>query len=360
MWIAIIIAVIGLVAWGVSYYSKDTVAKPSSVSGPQGVPVEAGPVQVGPISREAETVGTLEANESVVIRSEIAGRITGIEFSEGQTVQGGAVLLRIDPSEHKAQAEQISATVQLNRLNYERAQKLNEEKLISPQAYDEIVARLKESEANLALAQARLDKTTIRAPFSGRLGLRQVSPGDYVQPGQAIVNLEDIHSIKVDLRVPEIYLPEVRAGQVVKVRVDAAPDRFFTGKIYAVDPRIDTASRTILLRARIPNPGGELRPGMFARLTLVLGERPNAILIPEQAIVPLGEAKFVYRIVDGKAVLAKVTVGLRQPGRVEITEGLRPDDTIVTGGQTKLFEGASVMVIEASAAKTEPPAPAKP
>ncbi|MBI2784253.1 MAG: efflux RND transporter periplasmic adaptor subunit, partial [Gammaproteobacteria bacterium] len=278
----------------------------------------------------------------------------------GQAVDEAAVLVTIDPSEYRAQLEQNAAVVQLNELNYQRAKQLNEEKLISPQAYDESLAKLKESQANLALAKARLDKTTIRAPFAGRLGLRQVSPGDYAQPGRAIVNLEDIDSIKVDFRIPESYLAKVRADLPVNVRVDARSDRAFAGRIYAIDPRIDEASRTILLRARVPNPGGELRPGMFVRVTLVLGRRPDALLIPEQAVVPMGDAKFVYRIVDGKAVQAQVNIGQRLEGLVEIVEGLNANDTVVTGGQTKIFEGAPVMIIDSPAAKPSLPAAAKP
>jgi membrane fusion protein (multidrug efflux system) len=289
----------------------------------------------------------------VVIRSEIAGRIKAIHFSEGQSIDMGSILLSIDPAEYLAQLEQISATVELNKLNFERSKPLYEEKIISQQAYDEIAAKLKESQANHSLLQARLDKATIRAPFSGRLGLRQVSPGDYLQPGQAIVNLEDIDSLKVDFRIPEIYWSQLKTGQTINVRVDAFPNKSFIGKIYAIDPRIDEATRTILLRARIPNPGGGLRPGMFARVTLALGQRTNAILIPEQALVPMGEDKFVFRIVEDKAVLTRVKIGQRREAEVEIIEGLRSDDTVVTAGQTKIYEGAPVTMIDPAGAKPD-------
>lgn len=361
IWIVVLITAVAFTAWGIAnFYKKGGPAKPSNMGGPHAMPVEAVPVKIGTVSQEVETIGTLQANESVVIRSEIAGRVSAVHFSEGLPVDKASVLIRIDPAESQAQVEQISAVVQLNLLNFDRAKQLHEEKLISPQAYDEIVAKLKESEASLSSAKARLEKTTLRAPFSGRLGLRQVSPGDYVQPGQAIVNLEDIDSIKVDFRIPEIYSAQVRTGLSVNVRMDALPDRAFTGKIYAMDPRIDEATRTLLLRARIPNAGGELRPGMFARVALMIGKHPNAILIPEQAVVPLGDATFVYRVVDGKAALAKVTIGQRLEGLVEIIEGLGANDTVITGGQTKLFEGAPVMVINPAAAKPELPAAAKP
>lgn len=358
-WIAVGIAAIGVTAWVVTRQGPDSAGQPME-GGPRAMPVETAPVKVSTVPVEVRTVGTLQANESVIIRSEITGRIIAVRFSEGQWVEEGAALINIDPAEYMAQAEQITAVVQLNELNYQRARQLMQEKLISQQAYDEIDAKWRESRANLDLAKTRLSKTMIRAPFAGRVGLRQVSPGDYLQPGQAIVNLEDIRSIKVDFHVPEIHLPQIKTGLTVNIRVDALPDRLFVGKIYAIDPRIDEATRTILLRASTPNAGGELRPGLFARVSVVLDQRPNAILIPEQAVVPLGDAKFVYRVVDGKAALAQVTIGQRFEGLVEIIEGLGANDTVVTGGQTKLFEGAPVMVINPAAAKPELPAAAKP
>ena len=360
VWAASFSIVIVLTVWAVSYYSRDTSAGPPERGKPRTMPVEAVPVRIGTVTQEVNTVGTLNAKEAVVIRSEIAGRVKKIHFSEGQKVKSGSTLIDLDPSEYLAQVERIRATVRLNQLNFDRAKQLHAEKMISPSAYDEAEARLSESKANLALAQARLDKTTIRAPFGGQLGLRQISPGDYLQPGQAIVNLEDISSIKLDFRVPEIYFGQVRTGQTARVRVDAFLGQTFRGRIYAIDPRIDTNTRTLLLRARIPNTGGKLRPGMFARVSLVLDKRPNAVLIPEQALVPMGETKMVYRIVEGKAVRTLVTVGQRRDGEVEISKGLGSEDIVVTGGQTKLFDGVSVMILPPGGEKPEPSPARKP
>jgi membrane fusion protein (multidrug efflux system) len=310
------------------------------------MPVEALPVRLDTVIESASAVGTLQANESVLFRSEIAGRISAIHFLEGQFIKKDEVLLELDSTEYLAQVAQIKATVELNRMNFERAKQLHKEELISQQAYDEIETKLKESQASLVLAQARLDKTVIRAPFGGRLGLRQVSLGDYVQPGQTIVNLEDLSSLKVDFRVPEIYMARIKTGQQVDVRVDAYPDKAFSGKIYAIDPRIEEASRTILIRARIPNPEVKLRPGMFARVGIALVERSHAILVPEQAVVPMGQDNFVFRVVDGKAALTKIKIGLRRVGEVEILEGLTSADTVVTAGQMKIRDGAPVMVLD--------------
>lgn len=335
-------------------------AKPPQASGPQtapagppAMPVEAARVQTGTGRLEVTAVGSLEANESTVIRSEIAGRITAIRFKEGERATKGSVLLTINSEEFEAQLNQIKAVVELNKMNFERAQQLRPEGLIAERAYDEAQSRLKESEASLSLAKVRLEKSIIRAPFNGRLGLRQVSPGDFVQPGQAIVNLEDTDSIKVDFRIPEIYLDRVEVGQTVQVGVDVYPSQLFEGKIYAIDSRIDNATRTVLVRARVPNPAGVLLPGMFARVTLLLGERENAVFVPEQAVVPMGADKFVYRVVDGKAVLTKVRLGLRKEGRVEVVEGIGPEETVITAGQMKLFDGAPVMTVGATEAAPE-------
>ena len=346
VWMALVAIAAGMAGWVIFHDSGDgAVRGPGAGGPPRAMPVQAVPAERGNVAIEVRTVGSLDANESVVIRSEIAGRIGSIHFSEGEKVAKGGVLIHLDPSEYVAQVKQIVARVELNRLNFDRAEQLQKEKMISRQAYDEAAARLAESEANLALARVRMEKTKIAAPFSGRLGLRRVSPGDYIQPGQAIVNLEDLDPIKIDIRIPELYFAQVKTGQAVRLRVDAFPARTFDGRIYAIDPRIDTATHTLLLRARIPNPAGELRPGMFARVTLQLGVRAGAVLVPEEALVPMAENKFIYRIVEDKAVLTPVKVGERRGGKVEIIEGVGADDTVVIAGQAKIFDGAPVMVL---------------
>ena len=359
IWAGALIAAVGLTAWGVSRYEKGPGAISPAAGGGMAMPVEAAPVTVGSVPLEIDTVGSLQANESVLIRSEIAGRVAAIHLSEGQNISKEALLVSVDASEYQAQFNQITAVDELNRLNFDRARQLFQEQLISQQAYDEIAAKLQESQASLSLARVRLDKTAIRAPFSGRLGLRQISPGDYLQPGQAIVNLEDISAMKVDFRVPEIYSGRIKVGQTLSAAVDAFPDKRFSGRVDAVDPRMDEATRTILVRGRVPNPGGELRPGMFARVTLELGERRNAPLAPEEALVPMGQEKFVFRVVDGKASLTPVEIGRRLEGKVEIVKGLSADDVVITGGQMKIFDGAPVMVVPPSR-KEEAPAPQRP
>jgi membrane fusion protein (multidrug efflux system) len=186
---------------------------------------------------------------------------------------------------------------------------------------------------------------TLMAPFDGVLGLRKVSVGDYVTPGQDMVNLESIASLKVDFRVPEIFLAALKPGQEIGVTVDAFPGRRFDGVVYAIDPLVDEAGRSVALRARIPNADRELRPGAFVSVTLVVERRENAVMVPEQAMVARGGEQFVYRIVDGVAVLTGVTTGKRRNAQVEIIKGLAAGDVVVTAGQMKLRDGVAVTVL---------------
>jgi len=179
------------------------------------------------------------------------------------------------------------------------------------------------------------------------VGLRAVSPGTFVQPGQRIVELAQVNPLKVDFRAPETYASKVRAGQTVLIVSDAAPGLTFEGKIYAIDPSVDVNGRAIRMRANVPNPNGALAPGFFARIRVITEQRPNAVLVPESAIFPVGGRTLVYRVVEGKAMQREVRLGQRMPGKVEIREGLAPGDVVVTSGQQRLRDGANVNVVNA-------------
>ncbi len=197
------------------------------------------------------------------------------------------------------------------------------------------------SKAAVELARVQLEKMRIVAPFAGIVGLRHVSVGEYLTAGQALVNLEAIDPVKADFRVPEKFLPAIRTGQGISIRLDAFPGETFKGEVYAIDPRIDVSGRSLLVRAKVPNPDRRLRPGLFARVTVLLQLKQDALTIPEQAIVPQGDSQFVFKIVDGKVTLTKVKIGMRRSGRVEILDGLSVDDEVVTAGQLKLRDGAA-------------------
>lgn len=319
---------------------------PALAQGPgAAVPVETAKVKVGRLAERVTAVGSLRSNESVTIRPEIAGRVVSINFKEGQPVRKGDKLIVLDDSIYRAELDQAKAQLQLAQRNFKRIEELHQKEVATARSRDEAFSGLEVGTAAVALAEARLDKATIVAPFSGIAGLRQVSVGDYITVGQDIVNLEDIETIKVDFRVAEKFLPAVRTGQRIQINVDAYPDRTFEGEVYAIDPRIDVSGRSIVIRAKVPNEEALLRPGLFARVTLILEMKEQALTVPEQAIMPRGEEQFVYTVVDGKVKQTKVIIGTRRDGRVEIVEGLKSEDTVVTAGHLKIRDGVQVTIV---------------
>lgn len=314
---------------------------------PMGLPVKAVPVKVGKVSDEVTAVGTLLAEESVIIRPEIDGRIVGLHFQEGQAVTAGTRLVSIDNSEFAAQAAAVRADLKTEEQRLARTRELHQQNFISKDALDVQIGAVDRLKARLAEAESRVAKTVIRAPFSGTVGLRMISPGAYVKAGADVVRLESIGTIKADFRIPELYMSKVRPNQEVVIRLDAYQGEEFRGRVYAVEPVVDERTRTVLMRARVPNKNNKLKPGMFVRVAVTMATRPDAIVVPEQALWPQGQDNFVFRVVEGKAVLTKVLIGNRQPGEVEITQGLGPEDTVVTEGQIKLRDGAPVMVMGA-------------
>lgn len=306
------------------------------------ITVETARVQVQPLVESIRAVGSLLPDEAVTVTTEIAGRIERIAFREGQRVAAGDLLVQLDASVLKAELARSRSELTLSRANNERFAKLAREGMASPRSRDEALAALQAAEAGIALAEARLAKTTIRAPLSGVVGLRSVSAGAYVEPGQAIVELADTDPMKLDFRVPELALPALRNGQQVNVTIDALPGRRFEGTVYAIDPIVEVGGRAIRLRARIPNPKGELAPGLFARVEIVVDRRERAVLIPDSAVFARGDKRYVYRVVDGKARLTEIGLGVRRPGRVEVLAGLSEGDTVVTAGHQQLRDQAPV------------------
>jgi membrane fusion protein (multidrug efflux system) len=303
------------------------------------------PAKVARAVLETSAVGSLRADESVMVRPEIAGRIDKMPFEEGQRVSKGALLAALDASELRAVVESSRVQARLEKQRLERAEDLFKKGFFSQQALDEARSTHARAAAKLREDDARLAKTEMRAPFSGVAGLRQVSEGAYVAAGTDIARLEKIDQLKLDFRIPEVFVGQVKAGQSVSSAVDAYPGQAFGGKIYAIEPAVDEQTRTVLVRARIANPDLKLRPGMFARLQLTLGVRENAVWVPEEAIVPRGQDSFVFRVVDGKADLVKVQTGTRRVGEVEIMKGIAAGDLVVTEGTQRLGPGSAVSVM---------------
>jgi membrane fusion protein (multidrug efflux system) len=335
---------------------KPAGAAPGGPPGGMAQPVETARVVAVDLALDATAVGSLRSNESVVLRPETAGRISAINFRDGMAVAKGSLLVGLDAATQAAEFEQAKANLGLAQANQKRTQELFERKFISQQSLDNTGAALKVQEAAVALAQAKLDKTRIKAPFAGVVGIRNVSVGDYVKEGQELINLEDISTLKIDFRLPESYLGQLKPGQSVEVSSDALPGQRFTAVLDAINPLIDTNGRAISCRAHLSNAEAKLRPGMFVRVRLILEQRSNVLLIPEQALVPDAKAPYVFRVSDGKVTRTPVKPGIRRNAQVEIIEGLQAGDEVVTAGQLKLRDGAPVRALAEAAA----PAAAQP
>lgn len=333
-------------------------AQPKRTAGPGGppggfaVPVEAQLVRIGLRRREAEAIGTLRSWESVVIKPEVTGRIARIAFEEGTLVKAGQILVELDTAEAEAEILRTKAALELAREMHQRALKLRQQGSGSVAALDRAQAELAAAEASFRLAEARIAKMRLVAPFDGVIGLRKVSVGALLVPGQEIVNLEQINPLKVDFKVPEMLLAAVKVGQVIRLRLDAMGSRQVDGTVYAIDPQLETGGRAIVLRARIPNPDSVLRPGLFARVVLTIDEKHDAIFVPEQAVLPGSDgSKSVFKAVGGKAVMTRVELGERIKGEVEIVSGLKAGDVVVTAGLPKLRPGVSVCNLAGAGAK---------
>ena len=318
----------------------------AQAGGPPFIPVNMMKVSETPISSTVNAVGALIAEDSVILRSEIDGRIDKLLFKEGQPVKQGAVLVVLDSADERARLAAAQADLKLAESRYKRSEELVAQNFISKQALDEARANLDILRARLRQEQVALDKTVLRAPFAALVGLRQVSPGAYVKKGDDIVRLDALGNLKLEVPVPEIYLPLVHIGLPVTLTIDALPGQTFSGKVHAIDPVVDPVSRNVRVRARIANPKGQLKPGMFARATADLGGKTRAILLPEQVIVPRPDGSYVFLAVGGKAELRKVVLGKREPGRVEIVSGVQAGDTVVLDGQIKLRPGVPVVTLD--------------
>jgi membrane fusion protein (multidrug efflux system) len=322
---------------------------------PVALPVKAVPAKLARAVLETGAVGSLRADEAVTIRPEVAGRIEKISFDEGQSVKKGALLATLDAAETRALAESSRVQANLDKQRLERAEDLRRKGFISQQALDEARSSHARSVAKQREDEAKLAKSAIRAPFSGIAGLRQVSEGAFVAAGTDIARLEKIDQLKLDFRIPEAFLAQLKPGLAVSAAVDAFPQQSFPGKIYALEPAIDEQTRTVLVRARVANPALKLRPGMFARVQLTLGVRENAVWIPEEAIVPRGQESYVFRVVEGRAELVQVQTGTRRVGEVEIMKGLAGGDLVVTEGTQRLVPGMQVSIIPTTKPAAEIP-----
>lgn len=324
-------------------------ASGAPVTPPRPAAVEVAKVEIMKLSDEAQAVGNLRSRQSVVLRPEVSGRVTQLNFRDGERVRKGQLLVQFDDQLQLAQVKQSKAELSIAMANHKRNQELVEQNFISKRSVDESAANLEVAQAKLALSEATASRLKVLAPFDGIAGIRLVSQGDYLKDGSDIVNIEDIEAVYVDFRLPERFQTKVKKGQRATVDIDALPGRKFTALIQAIDPLLDANGRSVAVRGCIDNRQLQLRPGMFARVSAVFGVREQAKVVPEEAIVPQGPRLFVIKAVAGPEPDTKISqrvevkVGIRRPGKVEILEGLSEDDIVVTAGQQRLQKDGSAL-----------------
>jgi membrane fusion protein (multidrug efflux system) len=309
------------------------------------LPVSAVVVKPEILTNKVLATGTVLAKEEVDLRSETSGKIEKIFFSEGTSVRKGDLLVKINDSELQAQRIKAESQRQLAQEKERRRKQLYEKQGISPEDYESALTELNGVTAQIQLVDAQIAKTELKAPIDGVIGLRYVSEGSYVDPTIRIANLQNLESVKLDFAVPEKYVSTVRKGQSVFFRVSGIDERF-EGTILAVEPKIDPATRNVLLRAISANPHGRITPGAFAEVELVLERVQGALMVPTQALVPDIQGQKVYICRGGVAQEVRVQIGLRTESKVQVTQGLAPGDTLLTTGLLQVVGGSPLKLVE--------------
>lgn len=338
--------------------------------------VEVAQVQMQPLRDDTQAVGSLRAGQSVMLRPEVMGRVAALHFQDGYPVRKGQVLVQFDDSLQQAEVQQMQAQLSIAQASFKRTQELVAANFMAQQTLDTAAANVQVASAQLGLAQARLSRMALRAPFDAIAGIRMVNVGDYVKDGADLVTLEDTRQMMVDFRLPERVSGRLKPGQAVEVTLDALPGRNFRAVVQAIEPLVDTNGRSIGVRAVLPNLGKDgivLRSGMFARVTVVFSVNEAALVVPEEAIVPQGGKQFVIKVLapaDMPEMAGKlppdmqwvsrrqeVKLGVRRQGKVEITDGLAVGDTVVVAGQQRLQkDGSPLRIVELGKAGSKPAA----
>ena len=319
-------------------------------AGPGGpVAVEVARAESMTLSDDVLAVGSLKSRQGVMLRPETSGRVATLGFSDGQRVRRGQLLVQLDDALHQAQLQQAQAQAGIARTNLQRSRELLAQNFVSQSVVDQNIANLQVADSQVALAQAQAARMKVLAPFDGTVGIRSVQVGDYVKDGAELVGIEDLSGLHVEFTLPERYIARVRTGQPVELALDALPGRVFKGRIEALDSQVDPNGRALRVRAAVENGGALLKPGMFARPRVLFSVREGAVVVPEEALVPQGGKQLIFKVVDGadgKKVSQRMEakVGLRLPGKVEILDGLKAGDQVVTAGHNRLLRGDSVAV----------------
>lgn len=349
----IILALAALALWfAVARRSDDGDAVPASgAAGPGGpVAVVTAAVVAKPLAVSFEALGTARANEAIEVTSRAARVITAIRFTEGEMVRRGQVLVELESAQDRADLAAAEAALAESRTAFARSRDLFTQQALSQAQLEQIEATLKGNEARVAAAAARVADTVVRAPFAGTIGLRRVSVGALVNPGTVITTLDDTATMRLDFDVPEVFLAALKPGLEIRAASAAWPGEVFTGTVETVDSRVDPVTRSVRVRARLPNPGGRLRSGMF--LTVAVSSEPTpGLVVPEQALIPERGRMYVFVVAGRRVERREVAIGRRTAGEVEITGGLAPGERVIVEGTQKVRAGVEVT-------EYQPPSPA--
>ncbi|MFN0255419.1 efflux RND transporter periplasmic adaptor subunit [Pedobacter ureilyticus] len=300
-------------------------------------------VKTSDFASNIEITGSIEANEAVTLRSEVAGLVTGIYFKEGSNVSKGTTLVKINDRDIQAQLREAITRQNLSASNENRAKQLLEKGAISQEEYDTSLAELQALRSQVQLIRAQLAKTTIIAPFSGKVGLRNISVGEYLTPNTTIANLLSTNPVKISFSIPEKYVSQLKTNSSISFNIDGS-NKTYTGKIFAIEPGINEQTRTLQIKALAPNVNNELLPGSFAKVKLALSAIKDAILIPTEAVIPVLQGKVVYVSKNGKAQQVPIETGTRTANQILVLSGLNVDDTVLTTGAMALKPDAEVKV----------------
>lgn len=295
------------------------------------------------LDNEVYATGTLIANDMVAIRPEVAGKLIYLNIPEGQTVAKGQLIAKVNDADLKAQVKKLQVQMVVAQSKEERAKKLLAVNGLSIEEYEDALNNLNVLKAEVDYLQTLIDKTEIRAPFSGRLGFKLISDGSYVSPSDVLTNLHQVNPIKLEFSIPERYAPEIRTGNTVDFKVDGF-SQDFKATVYAIEPAIDANSRSVVLRAKADNSGNILKPGAFARIELITSRTDKAIMVPTQAVIPILKGQQVLAAVNGEVVPKKVLLGVRNEKYVQIIDGVQAGDTIITSGLMSLRPGSKVII----------------
>jgi membrane fusion protein, multidrug efflux system len=312
-------------------------------SGPQVANVDGYITAYTALNNQIFATGSLMANELVEIKAEVPGRITYLNLPEGQFVQKGQLLARVNDADLKAQLQKLEVQIKIAESKEDRAKKLRDISGLSIEEYEDALNSLNVLRADIDYTKALLAKTEIRAPFSGILGFRNISDGSFVSTSDVLGTLQQVNPIKIEFSIPERYSSETKVGNTIRFNVDGLSEAF-EAKVYAIEPAIDVNSRSLMLRAKAENPRQLLKPGGFARITLSTGIDDRAIMIPTQAVIPILKGQQVLKVVNGAVQPQVVSLGFRDAGKVQVLDGLAEGDTIVTTGILSLRPGSLVNI----------------